>query len=294
MPESSSPVLTPAEEFLALTQTFDRRARELNLGDTSRFYWYHTIDLGDGLITPGLYDYRKTVSDFHFPQDMSGMTVLDVGSATGFFAFEFARRGADVVSVELPSLDHLDRFPGQNTDALLWKIERMIAPSDDPNLDTFKRRYTAEELWFYLLEGPFRFCQRRLGLKVDRCFSSVYDLTAAKTGRDGFDLVFLGDILVHTLYPLKALAAAAALSKNHLMLAQVMPGSPKDAPAMHYVGGDDVNEDEVSWFWPNQACFTQLLRKLGFPQVREVGHHTGTLRPGGTTFDRVILHASRL
>ena len=39
--------------------------------------------------------------------------MLDVGSATGFFAFEFERRGAEVVSVELDSLYALDRFPGQ-------------------------------------------------------------------------------------------------------------------------------------------------------------------------------------
>ena len=44
-------------------------------------------------VTPGLYDYRATLDNFHFPENMEGMTVLDVGSATGFFAFEFERRG---------------------------------------------------------------------------------------------------------------------------------------------------------------------------------------------------------
>ena len=58
----------------------------------NRFFWYHTVDLGDGIITPGVYDYRKELEHFHFPDVMSGMRVLDVGSATGFFAFEFEKR----------------------------------------------------------------------------------------------------------------------------------------------------------------------------------------------------------
>jgi len=41
---------------------------------------------------------------FPFARGMRGMRVLDVGSATGLLAFEFEKRGASVVSVELPSL----------------------------------------------------------------------------------------------------------------------------------------------------------------------------------------------
>jgi hypothetical protein len=81
-------------DFLEQTRRFTERAAQLGLAHADRYYWYHTIDLGDGLITPGMYDYRETISSFQFSEDMRGMTVLDVGSATGFFAFEFERRGA--------------------------------------------------------------------------------------------------------------------------------------------------------------------------------------------------------
>lgn len=283
-----------ADEFLALTENFNRRAAELGLGDVSRYYWYHTIDLGDGLVTPGLYDYRETIGAFRFPADLHGKRVLDVGSATGYFAFEFARRGATVVSVELPSLEQLDRFPGQDTENLLWKIERMIVPHEEERLQALRRRYTSEELWQYLLDGPFRFCQQRLGLPIQRCFSSAYDLTPHNTYGGNFDLVFIGDVLVHTLYPLKALAAASALCRGTLVLAQLMP-EPADGqtPAMVYVGGDDPQEDHVSWWEPNKPCFVQMLKKLGFRIVEDAGHHTGVLRPAGFRFDRTILHATR-
>jgi tRNA (mo5U34)-methyltransferase len=280
-----------AESFLEQTEIFAARARQLGLPDTSRFYWYHTIDLGDGLVTPGLYDYRATFDDFHFPADMNGMTVLDVGSATGFFAFEFERRGARVISTELPSLRDLDRFPGQSVENSLRKIERMIFP-DGLDLESMRRGDSERELYRCLLDGPFQFCRERLGSKVERCYSTVYDLTAEKLAiPGGFDLVFVGDVLLHTLYPLKALAALAPLCSGQLVLAQMLPEGPQEPPAMMYVGGGDPAEDDISWWLPNRSCLVQMLTKLGFPTVEEVGWHSGILQPGGHPFRRIILRA---
>jgi tRNA (mo5U34)-methyltransferase len=285
--------MTMASEYLEQTRTFAARARELGLPDLSRYYWYHTIDLGDGLVTPGLYDYRETVTAFPFPQDMRGMTVLDVGSATGFFAFEFERRGARVVSTELPSLRDLDRFPGQSVENSLRKIERMIFP-DGLDLESQRRSDSERELYRCLLDGPFQFCKERLHSKVERCYSTIYDLSAESLGMpEGFDLVFVGDVLVHTLYPLKALAALAPLCRGTLVFAQMLPEGPQEPPAMMYVGGGDPDEDHISCWLPNQSCLMQMLSKLGFPHVEQTGWHAGVLRPGDHPFRRAILRARK-
>ena len=276
--------------FLAATNDFNRCVAELGLGDVSGYYWYHTIDLPHGLVTPGLYDIREAMAEFPFPADMRGMHVLDVGSATGFFAFEFEKRGAQVVSVELDSLDSLDRFPGQSIEQILEQIERMIVA--DSVIEGFTRAYSAEQLYFYLLKGPFSFCAKLLGSRVRRCYSTIYNLTPANTGRSRFDLVFLGDVLLHTINPLEALAAVAPLGET-LVLTQNIPGSPADQPAMLWVGGDDPARDEVSWWWPNRACFDQLLKKLGFRRVVEAGRNRGAMRPTGYKYDRPILLATR-
>jgi tRNA (mo5U34)-methyltransferase len=278
-----------AEQFVRDTREFNRRARELGLEDVSRYYWYHTVELPGGLVTPGLYDFRATYPCFGFPEDMQGLRVLDIGSATGFFAFEFARRGAMVVSVELPSLEAIDRFPGQDVRNSLDEIQRMMFPESVDETRGLIRRHTAGELYFYLLEGPFEFCRRLLGPTIERCYASVYELAGKQLGV--FDLVFLGDVLVHTIDPLAALAAVAPLCRGRLVLAQVMPEAADGRPAMLYVGGDDPARDEVQWWYPNQPCLVQLLKKLGFREVREAGHHTGVLRPSGYVFDRTILHA---
>ncbi len=279
-----------ADQFMHDVEVFNRRAAQLGHADIANYYWYHTIDLPDGLVTPGLYDLRAALPSFGFPQDLRGKSVLDVGSATGFFAFEFARRGAHVVSVELPSLYALDRFPGQDIEHSIEKIGEMIVPKSLGEVRGYVRKYTPEQLYFYLLEGPFAFCRKLLNVRVERCYSTVYDLSENKLGRT-FDLVFMGDILLHTLNPLHALAAVAPLCSGTLVLSQTLPDEPGEKPAMHYVGGDSPGSDEVSWWLPNKACMVQLLKKLGFASVTEAGRNTGVLRPSGYAYDRAILHA---
>ena len=56
-------------------------------------FWYHTLELSPGVTTSATYDHRDYVRRYGFPEDMTGWTVLDVGTADGFCAFEFERRG---------------------------------------------------------------------------------------------------------------------------------------------------------------------------------------------------------
>jgi len=56
--------------------------------------WWHTIDLGDGVITPGKADNLRTLQKLGLPERLSGKTVLDVGAWDGFYSFEAERRGA--------------------------------------------------------------------------------------------------------------------------------------------------------------------------------------------------------
>jgi len=58
---------------------------------------YHKLFFPDGTILNGKFDMSKYLKFYNIPDDLSGMTVLDVGSSTGFFSFEFSKRGASRV-----------------------------------------------------------------------------------------------------------------------------------------------------------------------------------------------------
>lgn len=281
------------DQYTLELRQFNERMQAQGIDDIDRYYWYHTIDLPGGIVTPGLYDYRDSLAGFQFPDDMRGKTVLDVGSATGFFAFEFERRGAQVVSVELPSLECLDRFPGQETSSLLRKIQHMIVPHSADRLGMLVHEYSAQELHYYMLDAPFQLCARLLNSRVERRYSTIYELSAERLGQAGFDFVFLGDILVHTLRPFDAIVAAAGMCRGALVVAQMMPGEPEDAPAMIYQGGRNPLEDDICWWLPNEQCFRQILLKLGFATAEVAGTYEGILRPAGHPYTRRVLHARR-
>lgn len=62
---------------------------------------YHVMRPLPGIELAGEYDMTPNLPAFHLPDDLSGVTVLDVGTASGFFAMECARRGASVTAVDL-------------------------------------------------------------------------------------------------------------------------------------------------------------------------------------------------
>ena len=74
--------------------------------------WYHNIDLGDGLVTPGRsYHYLWRMNRRLMDQvDFRGKSVLEIGACDGMFSFEAERRGAAyVVATDLMPYA-LDRF----------------------------------------------------------------------------------------------------------------------------------------------------------------------------------------
>ena len=56
--------------------------------------WWHRIDLGRGIVTPGVDVTPQRLAEIRMPEILSGFTVLDIGAWDGFFSFEAEKRGA--------------------------------------------------------------------------------------------------------------------------------------------------------------------------------------------------------
>ncbi len=56
--------------------------------------WYHKINLGHGLVTPGMDDTPTRIGRLEIPDDLTGMSVLDIGAWDGALSFAAERRGA--------------------------------------------------------------------------------------------------------------------------------------------------------------------------------------------------------
>jgi 2-polyprenyl-3-methyl-5-hydroxy-6-metoxy-1,4-benzoquinol methylase len=79
------------------TEKIRQLVQEINKAGGS----YHKFDFGNNLVIHGEYDMTKYLPHYEIPLDLSGKTVLDIGTSTGFFAFECARRKAQVTAIDL-------------------------------------------------------------------------------------------------------------------------------------------------------------------------------------------------
>jgi len=112
-------------------------------------FWYHSIRLGN-VITPGQENaqFRFLVSDFQewvtraVPDDLAGLSVLDVGAWDGYFSFLAARRGAQRVL----AIDRLTARHHQSTaDGFLTARAILGAPVDFVQLDVMDVDHLEED-----------------------------------------------------------------------------------------------------------------------------------------------------
>jgi len=122
---------------MSTAQPVSRRERKRLLAEASQFYWYHCVELAPGVLTDGDYDLAPIWPAYGFPEDMSGMNVLDVGRGSGYFAFEFEGRGAKVVATDIGSLDDWDWVGGD--EARISQLAQKTREADQGEQGTFRR-----------------------------------------------------------------------------------------------------------------------------------------------------------
>ena len=207
-------------------------------------FWYHTIELGPGVATPGWFDLRGVVERMPWP-DVRGKRCLDVGTYDGFMAFELERRGADeVVATDIASQEEWDMPP------------RLRETGADTLKDLMGRDQAA----------GFDAAKGALGSSVQHVTASVYELDPAELGR--FDVVVCGSLLLHLRDPLRALeairrvCAGAFLSAEQIDLPLTV--LRRRRPALRLDGQSDL----CQWFVPNAAGHRRMLEAAGFSLER--------------------------
>jgi len=96
-PSRACGLLSILPRRMAQTSTASIRER------VASFRWFHRIDLGDGIVTPGLDDSPAKLAALELPS-LVGKTVLDIGANDGFFSFAAERAGASrVLAVDGPA-----------------------------------------------------------------------------------------------------------------------------------------------------------------------------------------------
>ena len=201
-----------------------------------RFPWYHTIELGNGVVTPGMFDHRGSEDRHLLPADLSGLRCLDVGTMDGFWAFAMERRGAE----EVVALD------AEDSASLDWPAS--LRPTVVKTLDDTK----AER---------FALVRDALSSSVERVPRSVYDLDS---DLGAFDFVFCGDLLVHLKDPVTALERMRRVCRGSAVVVN---------PVRRFVGlgrravAEFDGIDEFEWWVTNLTGLQRMMLAAGFSRV---------------------------
>lgn len=225
--------------------------------------WYHTLDLGDDIVTRGWFDARRVANRMPWPNTWTGKRCLDVGTFDGFWAFEMERRGADeVLAIDILDEDRWD-WPPKVDPASRTGIEEMKGHGDG-----------------------FEIAKRALGSNVARRDCSIYDLDRDEHGE--FDVVFVGSLLLHLRDPVLALSRVAAVTSGRLVVSDGISLRNTIAHPRRAIFALD-GLGRPYWWKPNAAGLRHLLHVAGFQPLTRVrpflmppgpGHPRPTLRQG--------------
>jgi tRNA (mo5U34)-methyltransferase len=199
--------------------------------------WYHTIELGDGLVTPGEYDLRPIVERLPIPTSLAGKRCIDLGSRDGFYAFEMEKRGAaEVVSIDIDDPDEVAMPAGTNA----------------------ARDAIAEEL----RQGndAFETARRALGSNVRRELVSIYALDPRIQGE--FDFAVLGTLLLHLRDPVGALTSARSVITGELLINEAV-GVNRDLFRRRPVA-ELYMKGAPFWWLCNPAGLRRMAEAAGF------------------------------
>ena len=233
-------------------ETLAKRVRELR--------WFHSIDLGHGIVTPGVKSlaiHQVEYTAFFDPVEIRGRSVIDIGAWNGAYSFEAKRRFAARVLA---------------TDHFVW------------NHPIFRGR------------DGFELARSVLNLDIEVQEIDVPYLSSDNVGN--FDVVLFLGVFYHLLDPIAALLQVAKLAREVLIVETQTDALEISRPAMIMYPGSELNNDASNWWGPNPACMVALLKECGFAKVdaawsmegRSVYHawRTDTLRRSRNLDERKI------
>jgi tRNA (mo5U34)-methyltransferase len=195
-----------------------------------QFRWFHRIDLGNGVVTPGEDESADKLARIHMPERLDGWSVLDIGAWDGFFSFEAERRGAArVVAV----------------DPACWR-EPAWGPKG------------------WGTRQPFDFARSTLGSSVQDLDIDLADISPESVGE--FDLVLFLGLFYHLPDPWLILRRAASVCRRLMIVETHADLQDLWRPAMAFYPGE-VEGDPSNWWGPNAPLLEAMLSHEGFGRV---------------------------
>jgi hypothetical protein len=237
-------------------------------------YFYHSIDLPGRPTIVGAWDLRENVQAYLGGIEVAGKKVLEVGAANGFLTFHMEKRGAKVVPYDLSpdKLGDIMRYPGLDQVA-------------------FEAEYRAVVKG---LNKAWEHARQAFGSSLTLRHGTAYEVPE---DIGPVDVATFGSILLHLRDPYSALASAARLTRERIVVTElfnppfrttsridgVIRRIPRAAAELARCAGSifnpTLNRDPCTWWNFSPGGIVRLLAPLGFSKIA-VSYHRQRFRPG--------------
>jgi tRNA (mo5U34)-methyltransferase len=234
--------------------------------------WFHNLHLPGGVQTQPDHFIGGDFPSFKWreiegalPADLSGWRVLDVGCNAGFYSFELARRGADVLGIDVEPL-YLEQAR--------WARARLGLESrvDFRQMEVYEIARSRERfdlVWFMGVFYHLRYPLLALDLLAERTTRLMVFQTLTMPGDE-----------VHP-----DTRDCSIVDRSPLLA----PGWPKMAFLEHRLAGDETN-----WWAANHAAVEAMLRSSGLRVINRPGHEIYLCAPEPEAAARRAMYASQL
>ncbi len=218
--------------------------------------WYHTIDLGQGVVTPG--DCKTIVSKEVLP-DFTGRSVIDIGAWDGLYSFIAEQSGASRVV----ALDHYIWGVDLQLRGEYW--DKCVAAGVLPD-------HTRDTIDFWDPSLPrkrgFDLAKEALGSRVEAIVSDF--MTTDLNDLGVFDIALYLGVLYHMQEPLTALVRLRKVTREVAVIeteAIHLPGHSA-APLLEFEPGDELRRgDYGNWYAGTEAALHAMCKAAGFASV---------------------------
>ncbi|MBL8026565.1 MAG: DUF1698 domain-containing protein [Fibrobacteres bacterium] len=226
-------------------------------------YWWHSIDCGDGLVTPGF----KTIDILNNEwksigiNNLTGRTVLDIGAWDGYFSFKAEECGAKRVC----ALDHY-----------VWSLDLEFGNKIRKDILEGRRVMPQEPIRMPSIWNPgmlpgkkgFDTAHTLRNSKVEQYVADFMKMDLVELGT--WDVVFFLGVLYHLQNPLEGLKRLALITRELAVIETqgIYINSLEQKGLFEFYEADELNNDSSNWFAPNLLGLQKACRAAGFREVQ--------------------------
>lgn len=213
--------------------------------DRAACHFYHAFDLPGGESIPGTeWDLRGLFRQYVGDVALDGKSVLDVGTASGFLAFQAEQSGATVTAIDCREALDRDNLPFAGAARLF----DFVAWQDRASADLVR------------LKNSFWYAWHVLGSQIRVAYLPLRELPLTE---ERFDIVIAGAVIEHLADPVSAIGAFCRAAREMV----VLPYTPvARGPAMFMSAMNPWRQVAVDYVWwrLSRGLYEAVFANMGF------------------------------